>query len=449
MQPAAFFLPFILLLHFKFGVLLMKLVIQVLAGLACYAFLREIGLVRGAALLGSVLFQCNGTYAWFSDAPVLPIAFLPLLALGVERARTRACASRRGGEAIIALAIAFSILAGHPETALLDGLFCLVWAMFRLRGVERKASFVFIWIVAVGGLVGLALAAPVLIPFLQDLRISTLGRGGHRTTGMGLVPRHLAALLFPEYLRAAIRQFRFGFLGRVRRLHRRGNRLPPLLSVSQRRTPPRVHVGARSLLVAWIIFWLAVSFKVPGVTGALNVVPGLNELWISRYCMPSVEFAFCILAAFALDDDVRSPGRLSVWGPLISFGAGCGLAMLLGWEQVSSSWRQGGWGSWFLAISILWGVGTVLSLFLLIHLPEFALRRYLIGGIVCADAIGLFLPTTLAGLRNPAMFDSPIAYLQANQHLQRAVSVDYSLPANIGARCLGWARCNTITCPRL
>ena len=49
------------------------------------------------------------------------------------------------------------------------------------------------------------------------------------------------------------------------------------------------------------------------------------------------------------------------------------------------------------------------------------------------DAIGLFIPTTLTGTRNSEMFDAPIAYLRANLHLQRAVSVDGSLPHNVGA----------------
>ena len=175
MQPAAFFLPFILLLHFHSGVLLIKLAMQMLAGLACFGFLRQVGVARGPAVLGSVLFQCNGTFAWYADAPMLPIAFLPLLLLGLERARTDASADRRGGEAMIALAIAFSLLAGHPEVALLDGLLGLAWAAFRIRGLSRRCGVAFIWKMAAGGLAGLALAAPVLIPFLQDLRVSTLG----------------------------------------------------------------------------------------------------------------------------------------------------------------------------------------------------------------------------------------------------------------------------------
>ena len=416
MQPAAFFLPFILLLHFHSGVLLIKLAMQVIAGLACFGFLRQVGLARGPAVLGSVLFQCNGTFAWRADPPMLPIAFLPLLLLGLERARTDACADRRGGEAMIALAIAFSLLAGHPETAFLDGLLGLVWAVFRIRGLSRRARVAFIWKTAAGGLVGLALAAPVLIPFLQDLRISTLGP--HDVFALSaLEPKHLATLLFPNIYGPprANSDFWFwitsgGYVGAT-------TAFLAVLSLFQRRASPDPLGGARWLLAVWVSIWLAASFGVPGVTQALRLVPGLSEVWFSDYCLPSVEFAFCVLAALALDDEARSPGRLPLRWPLALLGAAGGLALLLRYHQASAVWRATGWGGWFAAISVLWGIGAVVSLALLLRIPDFPIRRYLISGIVCVDAIGLFVPTTLTGATSPEMFDAPIAYLRANQHL--------------------------------
>jgi hypothetical protein len=330
MQPAAFFLPFILLLHFNAGVLLIKLAMQVIAGLACFGFLRQLGIAIGAAVLGSVLFQLNGTFAWYAHSPVLPIAFIPLLVLGLERARTQACADRRGGEVTIALAIAFSLLAGHPETALMDGLFGLAWAIVRVSGLNRKAAIAFIWKTAAGGLIGLAVAAPVLIPFLQDLRISTLGAHGIFPLQPTLQPRHLAALLFPYIYGPPMADFDWSFWPEFGGYIGAGTAFLAVLSLFQRSASTHPLSGVRSLLALWIFVWLAASFQVPGVTEAIRYVPGLSEVWISRYCMPSVEFAFCVLAAFALDADARSPGRLSMWWPLVLLGAVSGLALLLG-----------------------------------------------------------------------------------------------------------------------
>jgi len=434
MQPAAFFLPFILLLHFKAGVLLIKLAMQMLTGLACFAFLRQLGLTRGPAVLASVLFQCNGTFAWYAHAPVLPIAFLPLLLLGLERARAQACADRPGGEVMIVLAIAFSLLAGFPETAYLDGLLGLAWAMLRVRGLGRRRGVAFVWKVTAGGLTGLALAAPALIPFLQDLPVSTVGFLRNISASPAWQPKHLAALLFPNIYGPpwAIDDLWFwvtagGYIGAATAF------LAVLALFRRRSASPQPPGGARWLLALWASVWLAASFRLPGVTDALLLIPGLSDVRIYRYSIPSVEFAFCVLAAFSLDDDARSPGRLPVRGPLAFLGVASGLALLLGFHQVAANWRATGWGAWFAAISVLWGTGTVLSLSLLLRLPDFRLRRHLIAGILCADAIGLFVPTTLTGDTDPGMFEAPIAYLRANQHLQRSVSVGEALPWNIGA----------------
>ena len=430
---AVFFLPFILLLHFHSGVLLIKIAMQVIAGLACFGFLRQVGVARGPAVLGSILFQCNGTFAWYADAPMRPIAFLPLLLLGLERARTQASADRRGGEALIALAIAFSLLAGFPETALLDGLLGLAWAGLRIRGLSRRCAVAFIWKTVAGGLAGLALAAPALIPFIQDLRVSTLGPfsplGDRGTLPIpALYPKHLAALLFPNIYGPPWANCDWGLWPAVGGYIGAATAFLAVLSLFQRRASRHPLGGARWLLALWISVWLAASFGVLGVAEAIRLVPGLSQVWISRYCMPSVEFAFCVLAAFVLDD-ARSPGRLPVRWPLALLGAVGGLALLLGYHEVSVT----GWGGWFAAISLLWGAGAVLSLFFLFRLSDFPIRRYLIAGIVCADAIGLFVPTTLTGVTNSEMFDAPIAYLRANQHLQRAVSVDNTLLPNLGA----------------
>ena len=122
MQPAAFFLPFVLLLHFAHGVLYLKIALQLLAGLTMLGFLRALGLMGWAACLGAVLFQLGGTFAWYGDAPYFPIAFLPLLLWGLERTCRLVAQGRRGGEAWLALAIGGSLLAGFPETAFADGL---------------------------------------------------------------------------------------------------------------------------------------------------------------------------------------------------------------------------------------------------------------------------------------------------------------------------------------
>lgn len=144
MQCSALFLPFVLLLHFAQGPLLLKPAMQLIAGLATYFLLRALGLGRVAAFTGGALYELNGTFAWFGDAPMLPVAFLPLLLLGIEEAARAAREGRIGGWFWVAVALAYSLYAGFPETAYINGLLTLAWAGLRLGemrgGAARRGS---------------------------------------------------------------------------------------------------------------------------------------------------------------------------------------------------------------------------------------------------------------------------------------------------------------------
>ena len=97
MQPASFYLPFILLLHFADGVLYIKIVTQLLAGLGMFMCLRQLRASAGAAVLGALMFEFNGSFAWYGDTTILPVPFLPLLIAGIDRAREAALPPVAGG----------------------------------------------------------------------------------------------------------------------------------------------------------------------------------------------------------------------------------------------------------------------------------------------------------------------------------------------------------------
>lgn len=172
MQPGAFFLPFVLLLSLEHGLILQKVLLQALAGLATYALLRRLGLTRAAALLGGICYQLNGSFAWFADAPITPIAFLPLFLLGIEHALDAARTGRAGGWAAIGVAVGYSLYAGFPETAYLNGLLALAWAVLRWATEARGVRLGFLRKVAAGGLSGLLAAAPLLLPFAQFMAVA-------------------------------------------------------------------------------------------------------------------------------------------------------------------------------------------------------------------------------------------------------------------------------------
>ena len=116
--------------------------------------------------------------------------------MGIGADAHLALQGRRGGEALIALAIAGSLVAGFPEVAFVDGLLGLGWAVMRLCSLPRAIRWLFARRVAVGGVAGLALSAPAVLPFLISLPVSSLGPHGISVDAhLGLA--HAATLLFP------------------------------------------------------------------------------------------------------------------------------------------------------------------------------------------------------------------------------------------------------------
>ena len=103
------------------------MLLEIVAGLATYLLLRRISLHRWASLAGAAAFALNGTFAWFAHAPVNPIAFLPLLLLGIELAYAATLEGRRNGWRLIAIAGALSFYAGFPEVAYIDTLLAICW----------------------------------------------------------------------------------------------------------------------------------------------------------------------------------------------------------------------------------------------------------------------------------------------------------------------------------
>src|SRR5258706_13936490 len=68
----------------------------------------------------------------------MPVAFLPWMLLGIERACAAARLRRHGGWRLLAAAMALNLLAGFPETAFINGLMALCWATF--PGVQVSAN---------------------------------------------------------------------------------------------------------------------------------------------------------------------------------------------------------------------------------------------------------------------------------------------------------------------
>ena len=432
MQNSALFLPFVLLLHFANGVLYLKLCMQVLTGLAMLALLDELGLDRRAALTGAVLMEFCGTLAWFSHGPIMPVPFLPLLVLGIERTARLARERRRGGWTLVALAIAGSIAAGFPETAFMNGLLALCVAGWRVASAG-PVRFDVAGRILLGGIVGLLLSAPAWLPFAESLPVSFLGQnadigGAHlmrSSYGLLLLPYLLGPLLYgPERIgdQAQIWWHTGGYCDLLLLF-------AALVGLFARGTGRQT--GLRRVLGAWLVLSLLKAAGLPVVTQAFNLIPFVRQTMFYIYASPGWEFALALLAALALDDLRR--GHAPPERRLLAIVMGCLLATVL---AVALAWppiHQLGarlpnyWP--YPVLSAAWAASTLTILYL-------ALRSKRRGGqaaaILSLDAVLLFALPLLSGTRHGQVDQAPLAYLRQHQGLGRAYSM-FVLQPNYGS----------------
>ena len=92
------------------------------------------------ALAAGVAFGLNGTFSWLQNGAMLPVAFLPLVLLGVERAVTATRDRRRGHWILISVAIVLAAYSGFVETAYLYGLLVAGWTVLGVCSISRCSS---------------------------------------------------------------------------------------------------------------------------------------------------------------------------------------------------------------------------------------------------------------------------------------------------------------------
>ena len=95
---------------------------------------------------------------------------------------------------VVAVSVAMAALVGHPQTL---GYVVLTSAAYGLYRLLRQPSIGGLLGAAAGGAIGLALAAPALLPALEHLRLTGRTDVGYRFTATGFVPHELIGLVMP------------------------------------------------------------------------------------------------------------------------------------------------------------------------------------------------------------------------------------------------------------
>jgi hypothetical protein len=408
-QAAALFPP-TLLTAFSNGQLYEHVLLELIAGICTYRLLRRIGVTRAAAIAGAVAFALNGKFAWFADAGVNPLPFLPMLLLGIERAFDATRAHRRGGWRLIAVAGALSAYAGFPEVAYVDTLLAVVWFGWRCGCLERRELGRFLVKAGLGGVAGALLAAPMLLGMIAYVGHADLAV--HAGTQLGA--KHLPLSEFPQLLmpyvygpvngapRSSIWIMVGGYLSTVLLLFAGLGLIAP-----GRR-------GLKLVLVAWGLLVFAHMYGQPPLLGhVLGVLPEMSRIEFYRYATAAFELPVIVLAALGLDDLTRAPGhrRRLAWGALVAIAA-VGGAVLVARPVADSLQATVRHGAGFFRASIAWAALSAAAVGAIAIVRKARLRAALLVLVVVVDAVVLFAVPQFSAPRAARVDLAPVAYLR-------------------------------------
>jgi hypothetical protein len=430
MQTMSFFLPFILIFKWWQGWLVVKVLMQCIAGLLSYYLMRALGCCKRAAWLTGALFALNSSFLVATQA-MGSMAFLPLLLLGLERAAQAARAGQTGGWNLIPFALAYSLYGGYPEVAYLDGLLAAVWALVRLAGLGPHRRR-FAAKLAIGTVIGLMLTLPQIIPFLHYVGHTFLGFHKRFYAILHLRPEMAPVFLFP-FIYGPIPSGRplgipapfiydwpdlGGWLGLTAVV-------PALAAIVRARTDRN-----RTLIVALTLsslIGLARCFGLPYVTAILNaIIPDLARIDAIRFIIPAVELAVFILAGFGLDRWITDgPPRLPTATALVALLIAAGLAAVLPAAHAILAWYHA--SSPALRHLILFGNLLELSagaaiLIALLRRPT-RLAASLVLGLIVLDSFIIASVPQLCAPRAYQFHRGGIAYLRAHLGLNRFYSL--------------------------
>ena len=415
MQPNAFFLPFVFLLLLHSGVLWLKIAIQIFAGLATFALLRELKLGRLAALTGGALYALNGTFAWMPGpvAVINTIPFLPLLLYGIERAR-KEC--NRDGIIWIALAISGSLYAGFPEAAYINGLLALAWVIYRLIFEDKK--FRYLMRIMFGGAAGLFLAAPLLVAF-GDYLLETNAVSAHGLGDAHLPLQALSSIVLPYVYGPEADSFGSSFLSAIwGNLGGYAGVILPLFALMSYQI--KEHRGLIYILSIWIVAALTKSFGVQPIMLLMNHIPFLHDTAFYRYAPPSWEMALIILVSITINTIHRQ--KIRIFFPLLGVLAFLVVAVSVAWPW-DSIWN---WAhaqaikiALLLGIAIFWAIsGIFITTLALLRVKKERLR-WTLATILIFDSAILFMIPELSGVHPGEVDKSAIRFLHSNLGLQR------------------------------
>jgi hypothetical protein len=431
MQSASLFLPFNLLLALAGGVLFFHITLQFIAGIATYYLLKKLHFKEPIAITGAALFALNGTFAWLTNAAFNPIAFLPVMLLGVEILFQNYKKRKHMGIILIAIGLAYSLYAGFPEVAFLDCFLVGVWSLARIFQIRNDDWQKFTLKIVVGLICGLAIAAPILIAFKDYLPYADVGIHSGPVTNYSLPFKSLPALLFPYSYGPIFSLNGFDPSGVLSNFW---DNVGGYLSLSivflaiigvikERRNRILVY-----FLSGWSVIVGARIYGFPGLSRVISIIPGMSSVAFYRYSQPSLELAVIVLAMFGLNEIItRKVERKLIVKVSLAMAAIVVCLMLIAFKEEHKLYLAPHHHLW-LAASVFWGIACLLAIILTITTKLKKWAKVLIPVILLVDAIAMFIIPQLSAPRHVTVDTKPIMFLQKNLGNQRFFGLGTILP---------------------
>ena len=416
MQGASLF-PLTLLFAMPAGLLFFHLALEIIAGVSTYFLARRLAIASPIATGVGILFALNGTFAWLGNAVLNPVCFLPMLLLGVEVIYADVEKISKKGWIIVALALALSLYAGFPEVAYLDGLMAVGWTVVRFFSLDKSHRLSAARRVGLGAFTGVLLALPILVAFLDFMKVANVG--GHLAVVEGV--NNLSSTALPMYVDPYVygtlfsnpnAVFAWGGIG--------GYFLAGVSALALLGLFGAKYRALRIFLGAWILVGMLGTFNTWHARVIWNLIPLVKTMALPRYVTPSLEMAAVVLAALGITDFATE--RRAKWLFSVTTLAALGLTI-----QAALSARALNRGvvlSSHKAEVILIGLDALpfIALGLLVVLGRF--HRYkvtpiLVTIVLVGESIIMFFVPSAEAPKQITVDQAPIAFLQANQGQQR------------------------------
>lgn len=428
MQSGALFFPWVLLFAHDWGQSAFFFFWQWFGGVAMYALLRQLGISRTAAFVAGCLFELNGTATVFRFAIVPVMACLPLLLLGVERAKA-AAEENKPAWRVVAIALSLMLYAGYPESAYINGLLVAVWTAARFFQLPQGHRKTFAFAIILGLTVGLLLSAPVVVPFLSYLKVAYVGVHEQAVKSV-FEPASIAHLFYPYWLgpfwQAQVDgqpwKALAGYVGAV-----------PLFFCLIAAVGKQQRL-IRLVLLSWMIVSFGKTLEIFPFANMLDLLPMIKISHYSRYHMPTIEFCFAVLTAMALNDMIAAQysRRAMFWSATVA-----ALILLVSPLVFGRNWlltvaADPLLHNWPL-IAVPAGFGLALgAMSLSVALRPGTLKVSVLGSILIVEAIALSTIASLSFPRKAELNLEPVRFLQSHLGYARYFSMG-ELEANSGA----------------